>query len=300
MPIWSEGFWRYVSCIFINDLLGYYLRHLINSPENNQRVYFFLKMNTYLKIILLTGSMFFCSCLSAQISVRQTVYQFNAWAMYFGNHRISQNWNLHTEYQWRRSEGFTYWAQSLARIGFDYRLKDNVMVTAGYGHIKTFPYGEQPLPTSVVEHRAWEQLVLTHQSGRVFFNHRYRLEQRWIENMKPAQNGDYYREGFVYSNRFRYKFTFNVPLNGTQIQKGTLFASVYDEPFISFGKNVRFNIFDQNRLYGAIGYQFHAAGNIQLGYLNQIILKPDGTRQEMNHTLQLGLTYNMDWRKKQG
>jgi Protein of unknown function (DUF2490) len=256
-------------------------------------------MSTFWKMTVFTVCIFLSSSLFGQTLARKTAYQFNAWAMYFGNHRISQKWSLHTEYQWRRSEGFRYWAQSLARVGLDYRLKDNVIATAGYGHIKTFPYGEQPLPVSVTEHRAWEQLVLTHQSGRVFFNHRYRLEQRWIANMKQGQSGSYYQDGSVYTNRFRYKFTLNVPLNNKQIEQGTLFASVYDEPFFNFGKNVQLNVFDQNRLYGAIGYQFHKSGNIQLGYLNQIVIKPSGTRQEMNHTLQIGLTYNMDLRKKQ-
>lgn len=252
------------------------------------------------------GYWFFLCCFlifgqaGAQSQLRQTAQQFNAWAMYFGNHRISQKWGLHTEYQWRRNDGFKYWAQSLVRVGLDYRLRDNVTITAGYGYIKTFPYGEQPLPTTVTENRAWEQLTLTHHSGRAFFNHRYRLEQRWVSNMKPAQDGTYYQDGSIYTNRARYKFTLNLPLNKAKMEKGVLFASVYDEPFISFGKNVQYNVFDQNRIYGALGYQFHALGNIQLGYLNQIVIKPGGNKQEVNHTLQLGITYNMDWRQKQG
>jgi hypothetical protein len=29
--------------------------------------------------------------------------------MYFGNHRLSDRWGLHTEYQWRRADLFNHW-----------------------------------------------------------------------------------------------------------------------------------------------------------------------------------------------
>lgn len=253
-----------------------------------------------MKKLLLTNLLLLISFfLTAQTGIRQSSHQFHGWLMYFGNHRISNKWSLHTEYQWRRADGFNLWQQSLARIGVDYRIKDNTIVTAGYGHIITFPYGDFPVPVSFIEHRGWEQLVLTHSTGRIHFNHRYRLEQRWLENMIKSSSGEFKRDGFLYSNRMRYKLMVTIPINKTKLDVGTFFANVYDEPFISFGENVKYNLLDQNRLYAAIGYQFHKMGNIQAGYLNQIIIKPSGTRQEINHTVQIGLTWSMDWRKKQ-
>jgi hypothetical protein len=251
------------------------------------------------KIIFILFPLLISPGVFGQPGIRQSSHQTHGWLMYFGNHRISNKLSLHTEYQWRRADGFKNWQQSLARIGFDYRIKDNTIVTAGYGHIITFPYGDFPVPTSFVEHRTWEQLILTHSNGRVHFNHRYRLEQRWQENMIKDVEGKFVRDGHLYSNRMRYKFMVTVPINSTKMEVGTFFASVYDEPFISFGKNVKYNLLDQNRLYAAIGYQFHKTGNIQAGYLNQIIIKPLGNRQEINHTIQIGLTWSMDWRKKQ-
>src|SRR5690606_3151688 len=107
--------------------------------------------------------------------------------------------------------------------------------------------------------------ILNHGSGRVYFNHRYRLEQRWLENMQSNGNGEAVREGFTYLNRARYRLMVSIPLNNNTIEPNTLFASVYDEIFLGFGKNIALNILDQNRLYGALGYQFNEAGNVQLG-----------------------------------
>lgn len=78
------------------------------------------------------------------------------------------------------------------------------------------------------------------------------------------------------------------------MQDNTLFLSLYEEVFLGFGKGIGRNILDQNRLYGAIGWRFNAKSNVQLGYLNQFVIKSDGLKMERNHNLQLSWTYNFD------
>lgn len=97
----------------------------------------------------------------------------NGWYMFFGNHRLSNKWSLHTEYQWRRNEWIQNWQQSLARIGIDYRINDQAIITLGYVNIITYPYGEQPVLTTFNEHRIWQNLLLTNKYGRFNFSHRY-------------------------------------------------------------------------------------------------------------------------------
>lgn len=223
--------------------------------------------------------------------------QRHGWIMYFGNHRLSDKFNLHTEYQWRRADGLRQWQQSLSRIGLDLKLTPSVMLTAGYGYIVTFPYGDQPIAFKLHEHRIWEQLVLTQSSGRFFINHRFRLEQRYLENRLDLGNGLSTQDGYTYRNRVRYRFMVNIPLTSNTMEKGTLFASLYDEPFLQFGPNFGRNYLDQNRLYAAIGYMFLPNANFQIGYLNQFIVKSDGLNAENNHTFQFSLTYNLDFRK---
>lgn len=218
--------------------------------------------------------------------------------MYFGNHKITDKWSLHTEYQFRRSDWILNWQQSLSRIGIDYKLNDKVMLTAGYGFITTFPYGMQPIAAMFNEHRIWQQLVITDKTGRVGLNHRFRMEERLLEN-KVLVGENYKTNGHTYLNRIRYRLLCTVPLNKSEMNTGTLFLALYDEIFVGFGKNMRYNIFDQNRLFAAVGYQYNKSGNLQLGYLNHIVLKSDGIRQETNHTLQVAVTHHFDFRRKQ-
>jgi hypothetical protein len=250
-------------------------------------------MNIRVFIIVLVFNTF-----NAFSSKAQTVDQFNSWWMYFGNHRISDKIGLHTEYQFRRSDFGSEWQQSLARIGVDYYLPNKTMVTAGYGWIVSFPYGEQPIDLSFNEHRIWQQLILQQNTGRFYFHHRYRLEQRFLENVSRNTAGEKVTDGFRFRQRARYRFLVTVPLTRNTLSDNTLFFAAYDEPFLGFGKGIQRNILDQNRLYFALGWRFNANTNVQLGYLNHYVIKGNGDLREDNHTLQVGLTHNMDFRTK--
>lgn len=235
---------------------------------------------------------------SYSLSQKEISPQNHAWVMYFGNHKISEQLGLHTEYQWRRADMFNDWQQSLLRLGVDYYSKQNAQYTLGYGWIKSFQYGDQPIAHSLNEHRIWEQFVIKNKVGRVDISHRYRLEQRFIENWVKDAHAVYAQDGFVFRQRVRYRFMATVPLSRKEMKDNTLFLAVYDEPFLGFGKGIGKNILDQNRLYGAIGWRFNKDFNIQLGYLNQYVVKTDGIKAERNHTLQIGVTYNIDFTKK--
>ncbi|MFN7489198.1 MAG: DUF2490 domain-containing protein [Chryseotalea sp.] len=234
------------------------------------------------------------------VAQKDISYQNHGWIMYFGNHKLTDKISLHTEYQFRRADGFSDWQQSLTRIGIDYKLKDNATLTGGYGYIVTFPYGEQPIADKFHEHRIWQTLTVTQRVGRFYFNHRYRLEQRWLEDRKQNQTTqEFEHDGYTFRQRFRYRFLVTLPLTKPNLDPGCIFASVYDEPFLQFGKNFGLNYLDQNRLYAALGYVVNSNCNLQLGYMNQYIVKSDAKRAESNHTMQVAITYNFDFRKRQ-
>ena len=229
--------------------------------------------------------------------------QTHGWIMYFGNHKFNDRWGLHTEYQWRRAgrdesaNVFKDWQQSLLRLGVDYYAKNQTQWTLGYGMVKTFEYGDQPVSHSFIEHRVWEQFIVKNKVGRVDIQHRYRLEQRFIEQYKLGTSSEFEQDGYAFRNRVRYRLMITLPLSRKVMKDNTLFLSIYDEPFLGFGKGIGKNILDQNRLYGALGWRFNNEINVQLGYLNQYIVKTDGINAERNHTLQLSMTYNLNFSK---
>ncbi len=196
------------------------------------------------------------------------------WLMYFGTNRLSDNFSLHTEVQYRNHEALPGDVeQLLLRTGLNYHFSDRAFVTAGYGYIASHVYeSEQAAPESE-EHRIWQQLITSQTIGKVKFEHRYRVEQRWV-------NRDY-------RSRLRYRLMLFVPLNKPRIEQGTLFLGLYDEIFM----NTERTFFDRNRLYGALGYQINSTSQVQVGLLRQRVNNFGKTY------LQFALVFNPDLRR---
>ena len=210
--------------------------------------------------------------------------QLHGWVVYQGNHKLNSKFDLHTEYQWRRADGFADWQQSLARVGLDYKLNPNCTVSGGYAWVVSYPYGSQPIVNQTNENRIWQQVILKQPIGNLQVQHRYRLEQRWIDTL--------------FRQRIRYRAQCIIPLQKSYLDHGKgLFMNVNDEVFLGFGKGIGKNILDQNRFIAAVGYQFSPKMNFQLGYLNQFVIKSNGIQMERNHTLWTSVVYQLDFSK---
>lgn len=197
------------------------------------------------------------------------------WLMYFGTNRITDDLSIHSEVQYRNHtvEPVNI-EQLLLRTGLNYHLQKNAILTAGYGYIAGHVYeSDQKAPESR-EHRIFQQLILTNKVSRLKFEHRYRFEQRWV-------NDDY-------KSRLRYRLMVFLPLNKPTITKGTFFLGVYDEIFV----NTKQVYFDRNRFYVALGYQFSKTTQAQVGYLRQRV------NDFGKDHIQFGLVFNPDFRKK--
>jgi len=196
--------------------------------------------------------------------------------MYFGQNRITDEWSIHTEIQYRNhTVAPVNIEQLLLRTGLNYHLSSSAMLTAGYGYIASHEFESDQRSPESREHRIWQQLIMTNKIDRLKFEHRYRVEQRWV-------NDDY-------RNRLRYRLMVFLPLNKPVIEKGTVFLGLYDEIFM----NTKQTFFDRNRLYGAVGYQFSKTTQAQLGLLHQRV------NSLGKYYLQFGLVFNPDFRSKE-
>jgi len=230
-------------------------------------------------------------------SQKEIANQSYVWLVYIGNHKINERWGIHTDYQFRRSEFLKDWQQSLTRVGLEYYTKKGPQFTAGYAHVRTFPYGEQPVLAKNDEHRLWQQVSLKNSVGRFDLQHRYRLEQRLLEKFKITPTDNVELDERVLRHRMRYRLQLQIPINNDKMEDNTVFFSASDEIFLGFGKGVAKNVMDQNRMYAGFGYRFSQALNLQLGYLNQYVVKSDGVHIERNHTVQMGVVYNHTFKR---
>lgn len=250
------------------------------------------------KIILLFFLAIFAEITFAQSPIRNIQSNNNGWFMYFGDHKISEHWGVHLEAQFRRNEIIAKPQQLLLRTGINYHFAANAFATIGYCFVNTSQYGVFPAKCAFPENRFWEQLQVKSQAGRIEMTTRLRLEQRFSKLPVAQSSGEYIPGDDVYTNRARVQVRLSVPFKGKIIEDKSLYFSCYDEAFVNFGENVQSNIFDQNRAYAAIGYKFPKWGKLEVGYLNQMVVKSDGIKIENNHTLQVGFSSTIDFRKK--
>jgi len=195
--------------------------------------------------------------LSAQVDEDKT----GAWYMYFWNTAAQENrWGFQGDIQYRNWDLIGDLEQLLLRGGLTYQPEDtNLKLTLGYAHITSGEFGDGSATTT--ESRIYQEALLPQKVGnRIYLKHRFRYEQRFVENQD-------------FRTRFRYNLFLNVPLNQETMEPGAIYLALYNEIFINgerdIGDGQRVELFDRNRLYGAIGYVMRTGLNVQAGYMKQ-------------------------------
>jgi hypothetical protein len=177
------------------------------------------------------------------------------WLIYFGNLQINEKTNWHNEIQYRNYNAIGDMEQLLLRTGYGYDLTpNNNNLLIGYGFIQSQNY-EQGNDEKVIinEHRTFLQYITRQAFSRVRFQHRYRFEQRWVEE--------------DFSFRFRYFLSLNILLNNSEFDNDTYYISIYNEIFL----NSEITIFDRNRTYLGLGYKLSQMFRFEIGYMNQFL-----------------------------
>lgn len=218
-----------------------------------------MSYNSLFKVAVITLGLLLPFCLSAQDS------NLGNWLIYIGNKKIDSKWNLHHEVQYRNYNAIGDLEQLLLRTGVGYAVADRANLLLGYGYILSQNYtGTIDEKVSIGEHRIFQQFITKNNANKLSFQHRYRFEQRFVEDQDMKL-------------RFRYFLGLNYPLATIDDESGkALYLSAYNEIFL----NSRANVFDRNRLYGGLGYKLSPKIKMELGYMNQFL--SNGNRDQIN------------------
>ena len=175
------------------------------------------------------------------------------WFIYFSNKQWKTSWNWHYEVQYRNYNGDL--EQLLLRTGTGYSFTgNNNNVLVGYAFIRSdnyLPGRDKKVITR--EDRIFQQFITCQNYGRFHLLHRYRFEQRFIED--------------DFTMRLRYFLSLNVPINGPEVLPKVFYLSGHNEIFI----NTEMSFFDRNRVYGGFGHRVSASLRAEVGYINQIL-----------------------------
>jgi hypothetical protein len=187
--------------------------------------------------------------------------QLGAWYMYFYTTKFKNSqFGIQGDVQHRNWNTIGDLEQLLIRSGLTYKpTNTDVTLTLGIAHITNGAIGESSQTTP--ETRIYQEALLPLKVGkRLYFNNRFRYEQRFVPNQD-------------FRTRFRYNLFLNIPINKTTLSKNAVYIALYNEIFINGEKNIgnnrTVNVFDRNRFYAGLGYGITDKLRLQLGFMNQ-------------------------------
>lgn len=194
---------------------------------------------------------------NAQVESSQT----GAWWMYFFNHQFKNSqFGVQGDIQYRDWKGLGDLEQLMLRSGITFRPKiAGVLFTLGYANITTGEFGESDNTSS--ESRIYQEALIPQKLGnRFYLTHRFRYEQRFVENQD-------------FRTRYRYNLFLNVPINKKELSPKAYYIALYNELFVNgqqdIGNNRMVELFDRNRTYMGVGYVLNPKIRFQLGWMNQ-------------------------------
>lgn len=204
----------------------------------------------------------FASLLSQPALAMVDEDQTGLWSMYFWNTSFGDSqFGMQGDVQYRQFDLGEDLEQLLIRGGLTWQPEDmkGTLLTFGYANITSGTFGSSDSKSN--EHRAYQEALLSQQPAEwLYLRHRFRFEQRWVEDQD-------------FRTRVRYAIFADVPVNGVKPGPGSLYLAFYNEVFVNgqrdIGNDTEVELFDRNRTYAALGYGMRNGMRVQFGYMHQ-------------------------------
>ncbi|WP_201986011.1 DUF2490 domain-containing protein [Hymenobacter rubidus] len=223
---------------------------------------------------------------------KQYVQEKQLWLGVFNQTRFSQRWGTWTDLHLRLHEHFVNRLfQGVARVGLTYYLTDDVRLTAGYAYVHHFPDGARTVGQP--EHRPWQQVQWFTKFPKARLMQWVRLEERFRQQV--LNNTDLGSD-YNFNYRTRYNAALFLPLTKNGFEPGGLQFLLNDELMVNFGEEIRYNTFDQNRLFAGLVYQVNKHAQIQGGYMHLLQQLPAGDVYRNQHSIRVFYFHNFDLR----
>jgi hypothetical protein len=222
--------------------------------------------------------------LGQNLPQKEVNHQTQTWVSLNNNIKFDTNWSLLADFHIRRNDFVDRDSFYFVRSGLAYSPNSKVLFATGYAHMWLAPIKSEWSVFSN-ENRIYQQVQYVSKIGEISFLQRIRSEQRWQQVIV----NDTKREALRFTNRLRYLVSLNFPLSK---KKTSTSLVVSDEVLIHFGKEIRYNTFDQNRIFIGIKQSINPNLSFDFGYMNVYQQKYSGYQYDTNHTIRLFFYYN--------
>ena len=233
---------------------------------------YLLEMN-FPRLLFITILTTTCLVIICSSSKAQSDHSIGNWNSIILKGKVSPRFSLMGEGHIRSNNYDLKYDYFEVKTGISYLITKNLTGLFGTGIYNTYQLvGFFRTPARQKEFRTWQELTLKQTYKRFNFEHRVRLEQRFIpEN---------------YKNRLKYRLGLIVPVNKAELVQGSIYLTVGDELFIpQHGP-----IVEKNRFSVGAGYKMNGNATLQIGCLSDTDYKLDS--HSVKNYLQIMLLYD--------
>jgi len=208
----------------------------------------------------------------AQLFAQKTSEDYlGSWYTLGINHRFTEKISVTTYAELRFYEPISNYNLIFTSLSGNYHLKQNQTLSIAYAYLDIDSVFDEDNRPNTTENRIYEQYNYKHKLGAFNVQHRFRLEQRFLQlaNKNEMQN------------RLRYRFSLKYNIHKT------LFLAIKEEPFVNFQDQA----FHENRFFIGAGFHLFKNTQLQMDYLKHHIRKKNFNR------IQIGISILIDYRK---
>lgn len=126
------------------------------------------------------------------------------WLHYYNKMKLGDSWQLLTDGGYRWKAGFQQPTQFIVRTGLGYSISNKIRLAAGFAHLGF--YGSNKLTKQ--EYRPYQEVLLRNKFNKLIMLHRYRVEERFFNNLLDNNLSNINR--FIV--RIRYRFMLSIPI----------------------------------------------------------------------------------------
>lgn len=247
-------------------------------------------LKLWFKIILfVTFLLLGWNSVSAQKNVTHNNQQ---WLQYYSHVNFSDKWTLYSDASLRRINNFNQWSQMTLRAGIGYRMTEKLNIATGFAYFNFFTNNHW----SRIEYRSYQEVNTQQKIGKLKLQHRFRYELRYfrkVENSNITSTSNF-------NHRFRYRLFCSYPLvDISSKHSGRLILLNFgDEIFINAGKQIIYNMLDNNRLLLGTTIQINKTFQISMTYAYQFGQRNSPETYEHSDIIWLGITQKFFMKNK--
>ncbi|MDN3669814.1 DUF2490 domain-containing protein [Echinicola jeungdonensis] len=242
-------------------------------------------------LLIFLFTLVFFSSIKESLAQRKEVSTGNQqWFQYYNQIKLDEKWALLTDGGLRTRNNFDEFSQYLIRTGIGFNPSSILSFLVGFAHLGFYNNGSRTRS----ELRPYQELVINNKLAPISLSHRYRVEERFFRNTSQDNS-----KSNSFNFRFRYRIMASIPLwESTEHDGKSLSFNVGDEILINAGKDVVYNVFNQNRILIGPAFQLNKTLDFSLTYTHQFSASNAPREYQNSHIFWLGIKHKMDFTSK--